>query len=137
MCLIKHSVMCPTSPLHFGTDQRLKKPTEFQRVYQHKQWGNSRLFSFNVLPRAEIDAPARLGVTVSKKVSKSAVRRNQIKRLIKEYYRLHQSDLMSVDLVITAKPSCANADSQDRWQDLQDLWRKLLGWQRWHQRQTQ
>lgn len=128
--------MCP-SQLTYGPTQRLKKPAEFHRAYQNKQWGNSRCFSFNVVPRAETESIARLGVTVSKKVSKSAVRRNQIKRIVKEFYRLHQIDLIPVDLVITAKPTCKEADKPELWQDLQDLWRKLLGWQRWHQRQKQ
>lgn len=128
--------MCP-SPLTYGPTQRLKKPAEFHRVYQNKQWGNSRCYSFNVVPRAETETTARLGVTVSKKVSKSAVRRNQIKRIVREFYRLHQSDLRPVDLVITAKPACVKADQLELWRDLEELWRKLLGWQRWHQRQKQ
>nr|WP_189401766.1 ribonuclease P protein component [Arenicella chitinivorans] len=115
----------------------MKKPAEFHHVYQNKQWGNSRLFSFNVVARPASVATARLGVTVSKKVSKSAVSRNQIKRLIKEFYRINQHDLMAVDLVITAKPPCANASQLERWSDLQALWGKLLGWQRWHRRQIQ
>ena len=121
------------------SSQRLKKPAQFQRVYQSKQWGGSRYFTFNVLgktPLSEInqDMPV-LGVTVSKKVSKRAVDRNRIKRQIREFFRHHQSQLKDADLVITAKANCINATDQERRESLLELWEKIAKWQRWHQRQ--
>ena len=76
-----------------------------------------------------------LGVTVSKKVSKRAVDRNHLKRVMREFYRLRQSELKGASLVLTAKPSSRNANSQERLESLQELWSKLLKWQRWHQAQ--
>lgn len=37
----------------------------------------------------------QLGIAVSKKFAKSSVRRNRVKRLIKEVYRLQESNLVS------------------------------------------
>ncbi|NND83057.1 MAG: ribonuclease P protein component [Gammaproteobacteria bacterium] len=111
--------------------QRLRTPEEFRSVYKSKQFGVSELHSFNI--RARDCGPSRLGVTVSKKVSKLAVQRNQIRRRIKEFYRLHQHQLVSADVVITAKANCSNATAAEQWQSLQQLWEKLLKWQRWHQ----
>ena len=120
--------------------QRLRSPKDYRRVYQSKQWGGSTHHTFNVLAgdsqnsRAATVANA-LGVTVSKKVSKLAVQRNRIKRQTKEFYRLHQHQLQScVELVITAKPSCARADNQQRTESLELLWQKILRWQRWYQK---
>ena len=127
--------------------QRLKSPDDYRRVYQSKQWGASNHHSFNILATAEMvpteqedaktDANGSstnvLGVTVSKKVSKLAVVRNQIKRQIKEFFRLHQHQLAGVQLVITAKPSCANAPPSERLLSLEQLWQKIKKWQRWHQ----
>ena len=73
----------------------------------------------------------RLGITVSKKVSKKAVTRNLLKREIREFYRAHQCQLFTADLVITARPTCAKADKAERHQSLQQLWSKVLKWQRW------
>jgi len=114
--------------------QRLRTPGEFKAVYDSKQWGGSHYFSFNVLANTENVSRSRLGVTVSKKVSNSAVDRNRIKRQIKEFYRKNKSDLIPADLVITAKPSCLNASDADRLESLQVLWQKILKWQRWHKR---
>lgn len=115
--------------------QRLKTPADFRRVYSSKQWGNSSYFTFNVSAIAVSDAAAAesvLGITVSKKVSKRAVDRNRIKRQVKEFYRQRKSALKNAELVITAKPGCAEASDEERQQNLLLLWEKILKWQRWH-----
>lgn len=121
-----------------SSEQRLKKPKQFQSVYNSKQWGGSKFFTFNVLAKDQPDDAKHsvIGVTVSKKVSKLAVDRNRIKRQIREYYRLHQYELNHAHLVITAKPSCKKASDSERLESLDELWGKILKWQRWHQRQS-
>ena len=41
-----------------------------------------------------METPARLMVTIPKRSFKKAVDRNQIKRLVKECYRLHKNELV-------------------------------------------
>ncbi len=120
----------------FGLTQakRLKTPLDFKNVYASKQWGGSKHFTFNVLANESSENNV-LGVTVSKKVSKRAVDRNHLKRVMREFYRLRQSELNGASLVLTAKPSSRNANSQEHLESLQELWSKLLKWQRWHQAQ--
>ena len=131
--------------LTLGKAQRLRTPADYRRVYQSKQWGGSTYYSFNVYPLAPFgeragspdcqqQANSLIGVTVSKKVSKSAVVRNRIKRQIKEFYRHHQSELHDAELVITAKPACAKAADAERQKSLLELWSKVQKWQRWRQR---
>jgi len=123
------------------SSQRLKTPSQFKSVYQSKQWGGSQYFTYNVLGKSELSEFERsspvLGVTVSKKVSKKAVDRNRIKRQVREFFRHHKTDLNGVDIVITAKPNCMIANDQQRNQSLSELWKKVIKWQRWHQRQIQ
>lgn len=116
-----------------SSEQRLKTPQQFKGVYDSKQWGSSSLFSYNV----KFAENNKLGVTVSKKVSKLAVDRNRLKRQIREYYRIHQHQLSSAHLVITAKPNSLKATDSQRLASLQELWTKLLKWQRWDVRQRQ
>jgi ribonuclease P protein component len=48
------------------------------------------------------DGGARLGITVTRKVGK-AVRRNRIKRLVREWFRTSRMELGSCDLIVIAK----------------------------------
>lgn len=112
--------------------QRLKSPNEFKLVYSNKQWGNTRLLTFNAL---SVDHESQLGVTVSKKVSKLAVRRNTLKRIVREFYRHNQHELNNTKLVITVKPAARNVDNETLRAELSDLWNKVLKWQRWNAHQ--
>lgn len=53
----------------------------------------------------------RLGITAGKKVGTS-VRRNRIKRLVREFFRTHKKDILpsympaGADIVVIVKPSC-------------------------------
>ncbi len=117
--------------------QRIKSPAQFKQVYNNRQWGNTRLLTFNALSDLSlVDGVSQLGVTVSKKVSKLAVRRNHLKRLVREFYRHHQNELEQTKVVITVKPGARDASNQEINAELVELWAKLLKWQRWnyHQR---
>jgi ribonuclease P protein component len=71
---------------------------------------------------------ARLGLAVSRKVSKRAVERNRIKRVIRESFRSGRTELPQVDVLVIARSSAAatvnavlRADLARAWQALQAL----------------
>lgn len=124
--------------LRFRKHQRILKNRDFRRMYASQQRGGTALFTYHVMPDQnshDKQQCSKLGVTVSKKVSKAAVHRNRIKRQVKEFYRLNQHDLTSTSLVITAKRGCAEASDEQRWAELAQLWEKVMRWQAWYQRQ--
>lgn len=55
---------------------------------------------------------ARLGITVSRRVARSAVDRNRIRRLVRECFRTRANCLPDLDLVVMAKPAAAQADNR-------------------------
>ena len=66
----------------------------------------------------------RLGIIVSKKVGK-AVRRNHIKRRIREFFRLHKPWLPpSTDIVIIAKKDIPDITYKMACQDLEGFFKK-------------
>ncbi|HEX6985393.1 MAG TPA: ribonuclease P protein component [Planctomycetaceae bacterium] len=82
--------------------QKLRRPAEFKRVYDAgAKAGDDRLLVF-ALPNGL--GVTRLGLSVSRKHG-SAVRRNRIKRLLREAFRLGQHDLPTgLDLVLVPRP---------------------------------
>jgi ribonuclease P protein component len=68
--------------------------------------------------------PARLGITVSKKVG-TAVVRNQVKRWVRESYRRAKAAAPDgVDFVVIARPSAAEAGYQGTAEELRGLLRR-------------
>lgn len=79
----------------------LKDNSEFQYVLKHGKWYGSELLMMYVCEK-EHDFN-RVGVAVGKKAGKSVIR-NYLKRLIREAYRVNESDLVSgYDIVIVWK----------------------------------
>ena len=79
----------------------IKKNEDFQKVYHSgKSYANKYLVMY-VLENQENEN--RLGISVSKKVGNSVIR-HRITRLIRESYRLHQTELKSgYDIVVVAR----------------------------------
>jgi ribonuclease P protein component len=91
-------------PETFTADDRLRKRSEFQRVYERGEKVFSRNFTLFLL--AGEAARPRLGVTVTRRVD-GAVGRNRIKRRLREWFRRRKRELPAVDLVINARPGAA------------------------------
>jgi ribonuclease P protein component len=61
---------------------------------------------------------------VAKKAIRRAVRRNRIKRLVREQFRHHPFD-KAIDLVVLARSGADQMDNPDVWNELDRLWRAL------------
>ncbi|UCG11132.1 MAG: ribonuclease P protein component [Deltaproteobacteria bacterium] len=89
----------------FKKHERLRRQKDFQLAYRYGIRRHTEHFTIILRPNAL--QFARLGVTVSKKVG-NAVKRNRVKRYLREFFRLHKHRLPpSHDLVIIAKQEAA------------------------------
>jgi ribonuclease P protein component len=81
---------------------RLRRRRQFLEVQQRGR----RVYSGDVLVLALGSGASRprIGITVSSKVG-NAVERNQVKRWVREAWRMIQPDLPALDLVVIARPS--------------------------------
>jgi ribonuclease P protein component len=68
---------------------------------------------------------ARLGMAVSKRVSKRAVERNRIRRQIRESFRLRRGALPGCDVLVVARTSANEQTNAILRADLEALWQKL------------
>jgi ribonuclease P protein component len=77
---------------------------------------------FTVICNESRETGPRLGIVASKKVG-NAVKRNRIKRLIREYFRLNRADMsQSVDTVVIARPKIRI----ERYADIEEELREVL-----------
>lgn len=87
----------------------------------------SRSFVLLVADRHDRDAeaPARLGLTVSRRVG-GAVVRNRVKRRVREWFRTHRALFpRGKDCVVVARPAAAGIDSRELDRELAALLARL------------
>lgn len=90
----------------FTKHERIRKHAEFKIVYQKGERHHTEHFEIITCPN-ELGW-RRLGITVSKSTG-TAVARNYVKRIVREYFRLHKAQFpVSSDLVFIAKPSAGD-----------------------------
>ena len=90
--------------------ESLKKNQDFKVVYQNGTSYANRLLVMYVLKNQHMKN--RLGISVSKKVGNSVVR-HRLTRLIRESYRLNETDFDSnLDIVVVARASCADSSAR-------------------------
>ena len=84
----------------------LKKNYEFQKVFKKGTWYGGDFVSVYIFPNQK--KSNYIGIAISKKCFKSSVKRNHLRRLIKEAYRLKEDSLLKgFDIVIVWKTSAS------------------------------
>lgn len=82
----------------FRGEHRLRKTDEFSSVFVFRR--SLRLGHFELLSRTTPGPSARLGIVVAKKIIRSAVCRNLVKRIVRESFRRVRANLPSRDIVV-------------------------------------
>jgi ribonuclease P protein component len=89
---------------------KLSTPAEFDAVFQIRCASHGDFL--RVLARPGSVPVARLGITVSRKVCKTSVGRNYMKRVSRELFRLHCSQLLGLDVVVLVRRAFGTQDFQ-------------------------
>lgn len=100
-------------------EDRIRNKSDYLLIYN--QGVRSYTRHFTIVSCVNKDGNGRIGITVSKKVG-NAVRRNRIKRLIREFYRLNRAKLKtSHDFVVIGKKGIPPLSYQDVSRELGSL----------------
>ena len=112
----------------FPCSARILKPADFTSVF--KKNVSSQDAFFRVIARPTTAQTVRLGMAVSKKVHKSAVVRNRIKRVVRESFRAWRAGQEkrsgnAIDIVVLAQPASAKTDNQQLSDALSVHWNRI------------
>ena len=88
----------------FPRAARLLVPTDFRRVFERRLASRGEYFMLHQRPADPADplpaTRARLGIVIPKKLLKTAVHRNLLKRLAREVFRRQAPQLPPADLIV-------------------------------------
>jgi len=105
-------------------DARLRRPGDFAALRLSSGRAGGRCFHMRY--RSNELGLARLGLAISKRVSKRAVERNRIKRLLRESFRRIRHQLPAVDLMVMAREQAASVPGPQLLAEIDLLWKKLI-----------
>ena len=110
-------------PKRFGANLRLRSKLQFDAVYSGGRRVDDRFFALRVKPNGLTHA--RVGLAVAVKTAGNAVKRNRIRRLVRESFRLAQHELPAVDIVVAAKFPAREAPATSLRASLATLWKRV------------
>ena len=95
-----------SAPVTFPRAARVRAKAEFDRVFKDGRRTAEPLLALHWLAD---DAPARMGLAVSRKVDPRAVMRNRMKRALRDAFRHYRGDLAAGSYVVVARPGASRA----------------------------
>lgn len=103
---------------------RLLKPGDFRYVFENTRY---KVFcpGFLLLAAPASQAETRMGFVIGKKNVKLAVQRNRFKRIFRESFRLNQSSLPAVDIIVLAIKGASQVSAEELSLQLQKAWPQL------------
>jgi ribonuclease P protein component len=104
-------------------EARLRRAADFAALRHVSGRLGGRCFS--VRYRLNELGHARLGLAISKRVSKRAVERNRIKRLLRESFRRVRAQLPPIDLMVMAREQAAGLSGPELLAEIDGLWNRL------------
>jgi ribonuclease P protein component len=109
--------------LTLPAQRRLRRKSDFEATYARgRRFGNGL---FGVTAFWNDKGWPRLGLAVAVRTAGGGVERNRIRRIIRESFRLHQHELPSVDLIISARARARDATRHELRAGLEALWKKV------------
>ena len=115
--------------LRFRRAQRLLRARDFERVYREGSRARGATMTVAAAPNGL--GHARLGLSVGKVVWKGAVKRNRVRRLLREAFRLEQAALPAgADLVVIGSTPRVELELAEARRELVQLatkaWKRCL-----------
>lgn len=110
---------------------RLKNKYAFTATYKTKNFCHSGGITLNIGKENNSDKPVKIGFVVSKKTHKRAVKRNRLKRLMRESVRLYLKENNTslnkyMSLIFTAHTAALGKDFKEINESVQKLIERIV-----------
>jgi ribonuclease P protein component len=103
----------------YRKSERVTNKSDYRAIYNQGVWGSSQ--HFTTITCSNKKGIRRLGITVTKKTG-NAVKRNRIKRLIREFFRLNKTLFPAGhDTIVMAKRNIPPLTYQEACRELTEL----------------
>ena len=110
----------PEDRYTLAKSERIRRRSEFKALFE----SGKRIHSehLTVIHCGNTSGVRRLGLVVGKRAAKTAVRRNRMKRLLREFFRLNKHRLpASQDILIVARKDFSSMKRQDLCRELEKV----------------
>lgn len=104
---------------------RLLTGGDFKRVFDNAAFKVSEQPLLILSSPNGLDHP-RIGFVISKKNIRRAVKRNRVRRIIRESFRLHQHQLPHADIVILARKGLDTLENPELHRMIERCWSRLI-----------
>jgi ribonuclease P protein component len=101
----------------FNRQQKLLLPSDYKFVFNQPIRSSDKLITI-LAKKNPVQNNSRLGLAVAKKSVKTAVQRNRIKRLAREFFRTNQAKIACADYVVLVRKGVEQAENQQIVQSL-------------------
>ncbi|ATI02182.1 MAG: ribonuclease P protein component [Cycloclasticus pugetii] len=108
----------------FTKTHKLNSPSEYANVFKGAERSTDDLLT--VLARKKNLSGARLGLAIAKKNVKRAVKRNAIKRVVRESFRQQKEHLSGYDFVILCRHKAASASKKELATSINRHWIRFM-----------
>ncbi len=116
----------PSSSFAFDKTQRLLHAVEFQKIFDAFDFKVHQPNLLLIVKLRDESDISRVGMAITKKKVKRANERNRIKRLIREYFRLHQADFnASIDIVFTVKQTTKSLTNAQITEQIEQAFKQI------------
>jgi ribonuclease P protein component len=109
----------------FERSRRLLNAADYSYVFDNASFKVSHKHYLILARRNNRFSHSRLGLVVSKKNARLATRRNRIKRVVRETFRINQHCLTCLDIVFLVRQGFDTLPSAQQTRLMEEAWKKL------------
>lgn len=108
----------------FDKSKRLLDATAYQAVFDRAQYKVGHQYFLILAVRTSL-GHSRLGLVIGKKNIRRAVRRNRVKRVVRETFRLDLDALDSLDIIFLARKGFDTLQPSQQTRIMRETWQRL------------